>query len=176
MPVEIAGQWKVEFTEGGPVLPQPLELKKLESWTVFAGENGKNFSGTAKYSLSFSKPKGKAEAWELNLGIVRESATVILNGKEIATLIGPDFKVIINGKSMKKTNLLEIKVSNLMANRISYMDRNKIEWKKFYNVNMAARLRQNSKDGLFDASAWEPRESGLLGPVTLTPQKTSAIK
>jgi len=39
-----------------------------------------------------------------------------------------------------------------MANRIAYMDRNKIEWKKFYNVNMAARLKQNTLNGVFDAS------------------------
>jgi hypothetical protein len=48
------------------------------------------------------------------------------------------------------------------------MDRNKIEWKKFYNVNMAARLKENNKNGIFDASAWLPRESGLIGPVTIT--------
>jgi hypothetical protein len=69
---------------------------------------------------------------------------------------------------MKPTNTLEIRVSNLMANRIAYLDRNNIPWKKFYNVNMAARLRQNTKNGIFDASAWEPRESGLIGPVSLT--------
>jgi hypothetical protein len=55
-----------------------------------------------------------------------------------------------------------------MANRIAYLDRNNIPWKKFYNVNMAARLRQNTKNGIFDASAWEPKTSGLIGPVKLT--------
>ena len=68
-------------------------------------------------------------------------------------------------------NALEVKVSNLMANRIAWLDRNNIEWKKFYNINFAARLKENTKNGIFDASAWQPRESGLIGPVTITPLK-----
>jgi hypothetical protein len=64
-----------------------------------------------------------------------------------------------------------IEVSNLMANRIAWMDRNGIPWKKFYNVNMAPGLKENNKNGLFDASHWEPVESGLSGPVTITPVK-----
>ena len=96
---------------------------------------------------------------------------MILNGQEIAVLIGPDYKVTIDNKLLKSTNTLEIKVSNLMANRIAYLDKNNIEWKKFYNVNFNARMPQNTKNRIFDASAWEPRESGLIGPVTLTPMK-----
>ncbi len=171
MPKEIPGKWKVDFIEGGPSLPPGKELDKLISWTEFGGDDVKNFSGTAAYTVNFSRPAGKAEAWSLNLGKVCESASVILNGKEIATLIGPDFQVIIGNKQLKKKNTLEIKVSNLMANRIAYLDRNNVEWKKFYNVNFAARLRQNMKDGIFNASSWQPRESGLIGPVTITPMK-----
>ncbi len=40
---------------------------------------------------------------------------------------------------------------------------------RFYNVNMAARLKENNKNGIFDASHWKPLESGLMGPVTITP-------
>ena len=40
----------------------------------------------------------------------------------------------------------------------------------FYNVNFPARLPENrGPDGLFSAAKWEALESGLLGPVTLTP-------
>ncbi len=134
-------------------------------------EEFKSFSGTARYTISFSKPSDKADAWILNLGKVCESANITLNGKELGILIGPDYQITIDKKQLESKNTLEIKVSNLMANRIAYMDKNNIPWKKFYNVNMAARLKQNTKDGIFDASAWEPRESGLIGPVTLTPVK-----
>ena len=71
---------------------------------------------------------------------------------------------------MKENNQLDIEVSNLMANRIADLDRKGIEWKKFYNINFPAKMRENrGKDGLFDASKWEAKESGLIGPVTLTP-------
>ncbi|MBG0858791.1 MAG: glycoside hydrolase family 2 protein [Bacteroidales bacterium] len=171
VPAEIAGNWRVEFIEGGPVLPPGRGIDKLISWTEYGGEEVRNFSGTASYTIYFSKPSGKADAWDLNLGKVCESARVILNGKETGILIGPDFRITIDRKEIKPANKLEIRVSNLMANRIAYMDRNNIEWKKFYNINMSARLRQNTKNGIFDASAWQPRESGLIGPVTITPLK-----
>jgi len=103
-----------------------------------------------------------------NLGKVNETAEVILNGKKIATLIGPNFTVVIPSNDIKENNILEIIVANLMANRIAYMDKNNIPWKKFYNTNMPARRRENSKNGLFDASKWEPLPSGLSGPVTIT--------
>lgn len=170
-PAELTSSWKVNFTEGGPVLPAAKEISKLISWTLFGGEDVKNFSGTASYTTTFKKPKGKADAWLLNLGKVCESARVTLNGKEIAVLIGPDFNVVIDNKQLKSSNILEVMVSNLMANRIAYMDRNNIEWKKFYNVNFNARMRQNTKNNIFDASKWEPQESGLVGPVTITPMK-----
>jgi hypothetical protein len=168
---EIKGKWRVEFIEGGPVLPPSFEADRLVSWTESGEQSYKDFSGTARYTIAFNRPAGKAEAWQLNLGTVHESARIYINGREAGILIGPDYSIILDRKQMKKKNTLEIRVSNLMANRIAYMDRNKIEWKKFYNVNMAARLRQNNRDGIFDASSWAPLESGLIGPVTITPLK-----
>ncbi|MFH0841130.1 MAG: glycosyl hydrolase [Bacteroidota bacterium] len=173
MPGEIMGTWKVEFTGGGPVLPSASEITRLLSWTEFKEASLKDFSGTALYSMTFTRPKEKAEAWKLDLGEVHESASVTLNGKDLGSLIGPDYQIILGKKQLKKKNILEIRVSNLMANRIAYMDRNNIPWKKFYNINFAARLRQNTKEGIFDASSWQPRASGLIGPVTLTPMKAS---
>lgn len=169
-PTEIKGSWKVEFIEGGPELPAAKVTDKLIPWTDFAGEGVKNFSGTAEYSVSFKKPSGNGDAWQIDLGRVCESARVFLNEREIATLTGPGYSVIIDKKLLKPVNRLAIKVSNLMANRIAYMDRNKINWKKFYNINFA-RLNWNNSDRLFDASTWLPRKSGLEGPVTITPMK-----
>ena len=102
---------------------------------------------------------------------MHETAEVILNGKSLATLIGPSFTTVIPASELQVTNKLEIIVANLMANRIAYMDRNKLPWKVFYNINMPARLKENARDGLFNAAHWKPRPSGLLGPVTMTPLK-----
>jgi len=108
----------------------------------------------------------------LDLGDVKESATVILNGKKIATLIGPSYAVTITPNLLKPVNELQVIVTNGMANRIIDLDKRGVEWKKFYNINMPSRLAENrGADGLFTAVKWQPRPSGLLGPVTLTPLK-----
>ena len=165
----ITGKWSLEFLNGGPVLPQKKFIDQLGSWTQLEGDDVKNFSGTGKYSINFTKPAGNSSAFLLDLGKVNETAEVLLNGRKLATLIGPKFQIIISAENFRQQNRLEIVVSNLMANRIAYMDRNNLEWKKFYNINMPARKQENSKDGLFDASAWKPLPSGLSGPVTMTP-------
>jgi hypothetical protein len=106
----------------------------------------------------------------LDLGEVRESAAVWLNGQYVATLIGDDFSTVFDASLLKKDNLLEIHVANGMVNRIIYMDQQGIPYKKFYNVNFPALDVQNrGSDGLFTAASWDPLPSGLLGPVTLTP-------
>ncbi|HEV7330964.1 MAG TPA: glycosyl hydrolase [Flavisolibacter sp.] len=163
----IGQTWTVEFLTGGPVLPQKFTTTKLDSWTE-KGTDAENFSGTARYITSFAKPSGLASAWLLDLGKVHETAEVILNGKKIATLVGPTFQTVIPASLLKATNTLEIIVANLMANRIIYMDKNNLPWKIFYNTNMPARKRENAKNGIFDASGWKPLPSGLLGPVRLT--------
>lgn len=67
---------------------------------------------------------------------------------------------------------LEVRVATTMANRIAHLDRHNEPWKKFYNINFPAWLAGNRNDaGLFDASRWAPRASGLAGPVTLTPMR-----
>lgn len=170
-PTVLSGTWTIEFISGGPVLPKKITTTKLNSWTELGGDDVKHFSGTAGYNLQFDKPSGKATSWLLDLGSVKETAEVLLNGKRIGTLIGPTFQLIINDADLKTTNKLQILVSNLMANRISYMDKNHLPWKIFYNINMPARKAANSKNGLFDASGWSPLLSGLLGPVSLTPLK-----
>jgi hypothetical protein len=120
--------------------------------------------------MNFERPNDNSKAYLLSLGKVHETAEVFLNGKRLATLIGPEFKMMISSTELKSNNQLEVVVANLMANRISYMDKNNLPWKIFYNTNMPARKRENiGKNGLFDASSWKPFPSGLLGPVTLTP-------
>ena len=167
-PERIKGDWTITFTEGGPALPATITTGTLGSWTEQEGDAYKYFSGSANYSISFAKPSRHAVAWLLDLGKVNETAEVALNGKKIATLIGPSYRVVIADKDLLASNTLQITVSNLMANRIIYMDKNNIPWKKFYNINMSARKRENLKNGVFDASAWEPLPSGLTGPVTIT--------
>ena len=166
---EIKGEWALKFIEGGPSLPVAEPMNELKPWTDLEAHAFKTFSGTASYSTRFKKPSGIASLYLLNLGKVYESAQVYINGKKMATLIGPEYAFTIAAKDLKDDNLLEIKVSNSMANRIIDLDKRKVIWKKFNNTNFPARLAQNrGTDGLFDASKWEPRTSGLKGPVTIS--------
>jgi hypothetical protein len=168
--VEIPGPWQLRFIKGGPTLPSARVLDRLASWTVSGGEDVQAFSGTASYTATFPRPAVDASAWQLDLGRVHESARVRLNGRDLGTLIGPPFRVLLRPADLRASNTLEIAVTNLSANRIADLDRRKVPWKKFYNVNMPARLPENrGADGLFTAAKWQPLESGLIGPVTLAP-------
>ncbi|WP_426059826.1 glycosyl hydrolase [Hymenobacter sp. B1770] len=171
----LAGPWELAFVSGGPELPAKLQTRELASWTTLAGEAGKKFSGTATYTTTFAMPQGTGEGWLLDLGRVGQSARVQVNGQPVATLIGPVYQVFLPKSRLRPTNTLTVTVSNLMANRIADMDRKKEEWKIFYNTNMNAKLKENrGADGLFSAEKWEPQDSGLMGPVTLTPSSLGA--
>jgi hypothetical protein len=167
-PIQLPGPWRVAFPTGGPELPAARTVERLTSWASWGGEDLKRFSGTARYTTSFQRPAGDSTAWQLDLGNVHESARVRLNGQDLGTLIGPAFHIAIPRAHLVADNVLEIDVSNLMANRIAALDRAGVPWRKFYNVNFPARLAQNrGSDGLFSAATWEPLDSGLFGPVTL---------
>jgi len=177
LPQPMNGTWSVQFVAGGPELPDPVAINELASWTNFAGEAVKKFSGKAIYRISFQKPEAEADGWLLDLGRVCESAQVRLNGKDMGTLISTPYHIMIDQELLQENNVLEIKVSNLMANRIADMDWRRVEWKKFYNINFPARERENRNEkGLFDASHWQPRDSGLIGPVSLMPIKFMKFK
>jgi hypothetical protein len=123
-------------------------------------EETARFAGTARYTIEFDM-ENEQEAAFLDLGDVRDCARVTVNGKEAGTLLGPDYKVRIDN-IIKGKNILEVEVTNVAANRIRDMDKKGIPWKKFYDINFIS-----LGVGLFDASDWEIREAGLLGPVTI---------
>ena len=166
-PIALTGPWKIAFLKGGPELPPALETTALKSWTDLGGDEAKRFGGTARYRLEFDAPTAKADDWLLDLGDVRESARVILNGQPVATAWSLPFRVRIASALLKPgRNVLELDVTNLAANRIRYMDQNKLPWKIMRDTNVV-----NINYRPFDASAWPLTPSGLLGPVTLTPLK-----
>lgn len=170
-PLSLSGKWKVAFDSGGPELPPSFEADSLLYWTRLDDERYRAFSGSATYELSFSRPVPRPERFLLRIDSVKESAEIFLNGQSIGTVIGPVYQVVFDASLLKDQNTLRIRVSNLMANRIAWLDRNHIFWKKFYNVNFPARQRENSKNGRFNAADWNPRPSGLAGKIMIYPLK-----
>jgi hypothetical protein len=168
-PLDISGPWQISFDEGGPEVPPDQTINVLASWTTLANPVNRSFSGTATYRTMFEKPRQKTSLWILDLGNVKESAEVILNGKSMGIVLGPMYRVNVPDTLLQNTNTLEVKVANLMANHIAYLDQHQIFWKKFYNVNFPARRAENRRNGLFDAGHWQPKPSGLIGPVILIP-------
>ena len=167
-PNPVSDSWTVSFVQGGPQLPASITVDSLASWTDFAGDEYKAFSGTAVYTTTIDKVP-VADVIKLDLGFVAENASVYLNGDYIGTVIDSPYQLYIPAEKFKGQDELVVRVANSMANRIAYMDKKGVDWKIFYNVNMSARKKENVKNGIFDASDWEPKSSGLLGPVTLTP-------
>ncbi|WP_288428477.1 glycosyl hydrolase [uncultured Spirosoma sp.] len=168
----LTGPWQLTFLTGGPQVPKPVNMPALTSWTELNEPGVQAFSGSAAYAITFPRPAGTAPIWLLDLGKVAESARVQLNGRDLATLLGPTYQLTIPGNLLRDRNELTVIVSNGMANRMRDLDKRGVGWKKFYNINMSARLKENrGPDGLFTAEHWQPRPSGLLGPVTMTPLK-----
>src|SRR5699024_25650 len=137
------GNWNIEFIKGGPTLPKQVSVSNLTSWTHFDDPGVKAFSGTARYTITFPKPEGNADAWTLDLVLVHQSTSVKLNDVYQDTLISTSYQVNIQDSILKHENTLVVEVTNLMANRIADMDKKGIRWKKYYNVNFAAKLQEN---------------------------------
>ena len=185
-PLKISGVWKVKFISGGPTLPAPFQTAKLASWTTRSDTNMQAFAGTAKYEITFDAPPERGSvtrsnsatsdalrlteprsSYSLDLGDVRQSARVRVNGKDYGTLLTPPFRVVVD--NLKPTgNTLEVEVTSVAANRIRDLDRRGVPWKTFRDINI---VDLNYKP--FDASNWPLTDCGLLGPVTLCPVTAS---
>jgi len=163
-PIEIKGKWNVDFIDGAPTLPKSISTNSLKSWTLFGDEELNRFAGTAKYSIKFKNPDTSIKNWVLDLGKVCASARIKINNHNLGTLWSFPFKIQFGDFLLKGENLLEIEVTNLSANRIIDLDKRKVNWKKFYDINFV-----NINYKKFDSSEWELVDSGLLGPVNLYP-------
>jgi hypothetical protein len=183
-PIDLDGSWRIDFVDGGPERPPSATLSELRSWTSLGGE-AERFAGTARYRLEFdlgdlvrragNRGAGSNDArtaassikdWALDLGDVRESARVRLNGEEVATAWSVPFVVRLGQRLKAGRNVIEIDVTNLAANRIRDMDRRGATWKIMRDINI---VDINYRP--FDASGWGLTPSGLAGPVRLIPMQ-----
>ena len=158
---KITGPWTVSFNPawGGP---KSIQFEELISWTKRQEDGIKYYSGTATYTKRFdlnaeaSKTKSKII---LDLGNVKNIATVRLNGKNTSVLWTTPWRVDITAAVKPEDNVLEIDVVNVWANRVI----------GDLGLPKERRLTRTHDEFRFDfISKNSPiRESGLLGPVTL---------
>jgi hypothetical protein len=117
---EIAGPWEVRFPEGWDA-PASVSFDKLISWTERNEFGIKYFSGTVSYVKTFNVPAefvGSGRRLMLDLGVVREIAQVLVNGKELGVLWWPPFRLDVTDAVRPGDNQLEVRVTNLWVNRL----------------------------------------------------------
>ena len=152
----ISGPWKIDFP---PNLGAPHEaiVDELSDWTKSTDPGIRYFSGTATYHKSFTLQKTPANGEViLDLGMVREVATVKVNGKDAGVLWKHPWQANIGSLLKAGENHLEISVTNLWNNRI-VGDLQPDAKQAFTRTNIKSKFKANSP----------LLPSGLLGPVTL---------
>lgn len=153
------------------------EYKILESWEKEPAL--RYYSGVGSYRKAFSVTK---EQWErlqaapdavLTLEHAGETAEVILNGKKVAALIKRPYRINVAGYLKEGENILEIRVTNLLINRMldpAYSEpelpRNMQEWPYATGGLMQCR-RERLYNWREREMIKEPLASGLWGSVRI---------
>ena len=158
----ISGPWTLTFTEEAPKVNQTFKLDKLQTWETLSPEAAITM-GTGVYTTTFRMTKKEArQHWMLDLGDVRESARVYLNGRFLGCAWAVPFVLDCRDALQKGINELRIEVTNLPANRIADLDRKGIKWRKMNEINV---VDINYKKTTYEG--WTPVKSGLNSEVRL---------
>jgi len=120
-PQTVGGSWQVTFDGLGLKGPHELVFDSLTDWKEHAREDLRHFSGTATYRKTIEVPAawlGAGQRVRLDLGRVEICAEVFVNGQFAGTLWKPPFAVDVTDFVHAGANEIEIKVTNLWANRL----------------------------------------------------------
>ena len=161
--IVLDGPWNLSFIEEAPKVDKTYQLPKLQTWETL-DEQTKTTMGTGVYTTKFklTKKDNPKDTWRIDLGDVRESARVFINGTYIGCAWSVPFVLDTKGALKVGENELRIEVTNLPANRIAELDRKGVKWRKMEEINV---VDINYKKTLYND--WEPVPSGLMTPVKL---------
>jgi hypothetical protein len=116
----LEGPWRVSFQPGRGA-PAEARFDRLISWPDATDPGVRYFSGAARYAKdvqikpAWLKPGGRVE---LDLGEVKELASVSVNGKAVATAWHAPYRVDITSALRPGKNAVTIEVVNLWPNRL----------------------------------------------------------
>ena len=167
----LTGSYDVRFPHGWGV-PAIQTFNSLYSWTESDNEETRAFSGMATYHKKFDIPGdylGQNQKLMLDLGKVKEIATVFLNGHELGTTVFAPHVFDITKIVRPGENFLVVKVTNTWLNRLIYDD-NLPDDERLTNTNLTR--------GPTGETLWrdaKPKSSGLLGPVRIIPWHSQVI-
>ena len=160
------GPWQLSFTEEAPRVLQSFTLDKLQTWETLNDDSVKVTMGTGIYATRLKlmqRDLKDAQSWQIDLGDVRESARVYINGQFVGCAWSVPYVLDFKGNILKPgMNDIRIEVTNLPANRIADLDRRGVKWRKMEEINV---VDINYKKTTYDQ--WEPVKSGLNSEVKL---------
>lgn len=162
--------WKLNFVESAPAVQGTFDIDEPRSWTTLDAPNATTTMGTGRYSLQFELPTIAADEWILDLGDVRESARVRINGEEAGIAWCVPFQLAVGKYLRPGNNTIEVEVTNLPANRIAELDRQQVPWRRFKEINV---VDLNYKKTGY--AHWAPLPSGLNSTVKLIPMKRKSL-
>ena len=161
--IDLTGNnWTLSFIEEQPKVGQTFNLQGLKTWESLS-DSAKVTMGTGVYETTFKLSKDDAkQSWSIDLGDVRESARVYINGKYIGCAWAVPYILNCKDALIKGKNTIRIEVTNLPANRIAELDRQGVKWRKMKEINV---VDINYKKTTY--ANWQPVPSGLNGSVKL---------
>ena len=169
--ITLKGPWQLSFTEEAPKVGKTFTLNTPRTWETLDDSTAVTMGTgiyTTKLKLTKKDLKG-AQSWQIDLGDVRESARVYINGKFVGCAWSVPFVLDIKPNILKVgQNDIRIEVTNLPANRIADFDRRGVKWRKMEEINV---VDINYKKTTYDN--WEPVPSGLNSEVKLIKIKTT---
>ena len=176
----VGGPWNVSFEAPYPA-PAPIVLDALRSLAEHAEPDVRHFSGKAIYRRAFDFDRAAAADGArvlLDLGVVKNLATVVVNGREFPVCWRPPFRVDVTDALKSGRNELEVRVTNLWVNRL-IGDEEKapdVKWNGPRLAEIPAWVKEGkaSPTGRNTFTTWRHWRkgdpllpSGLLGPVEL---------
>ncbi|MDO4758900.1 MAG: glycosyl hydrolase [Rikenellaceae bacterium] len=159
--------WSIDFPASEPAIEGVFQTDTLTDWTRLADPRAQVNCAAGRYTTRFTiDDPTTADGWLLDLGDVRESARVTINGVEIATLVTVPFRCTIAPEQLKAgENLLEVEVQNLPSNRIADYERRGIVWRIFKDTNINSVVYRKP----FSFAIWPTDPAGLCSTAKITP-------
>ena len=162
-PFPLNGPWTLSFTEEAPRVVKTFTLDKPQTWETLGDDSARVTMGTGVYTTRLRlQKKDLSGHWRIELGDVRESARVYINGKFIGCAWSVPFVLDCDNVLKAGVNEIRIEVTNLPANRIADLDRRGVKWRKMEEINV---VDINYKRTTYES--WDPVPSGLNSEVRL---------
>ena len=160
--IELQSPWTLSFLDESPRVSETFRLDTPKTWESLS-DSAAVTMGTGVYTTTFKLSARQARKhWQIDLGDVRESARVYINGQFIGCAWSVPFILDCRNTLRKGKNELRIEVTNLPANRIADLDRKGVKWRKMEEINV---VDINYKKTTYDS--WSPVPSGLNSKVKL---------